>query len=207
MKNLFIFLTLVLTSVAFSQVVIPSGWGTCGAFWASKCARFCLATGRTMNFCWIDRSWTRAGSLVGASGAYPYVRSSIYLNRLPDRNYVRAAYPYDTRRYGVGAIDYGHTRFGVRAYPNVYRKGVDRYRPRRFVRRPYRSVGARDYTIDRVRSARSRVNRAHVRGNVRAVRRNVGAARGLKGRAFLQTEVKNIIRVWKYAKHVNCNCI
>lgn len=195
MKQLLLLaLTLVLTSVAVSQVVIPSGWGTCGAFWANKCARFCLATGRVMNFCSIDRAWRRSDALVGAAAVYPYIGA-----RLPDWNYVRAAYPYEHRfrRYGVGAVDYGHTRTVVGLHRNIHRRGLVGYRPHGFVRRPNRRVRARAYPVDRVGS---RLNRVQVRGNV-------GAAKGLRRRAFLQTEVKQIIRVWKYANHVNCNCI
>ena len=200
MKNLLILaLTLVLTSVAVSQVVIPSGWGTCGAFWANKCARFCLATGRVMNFCRMDRAWSRSGALVGAAAVYQHAGA-----RLPDWNYVRAAYPYEHRfrRHGVRAVDYvdyGHTRTRVGLHSNIYLRGLVGNRPRGFVRRPNRRVNARARAraYDRVGS---RVNRVQVRGNV-------GAAKGLRRRAFLQTEVKQIIRVWKYANHVNCNCI
>lgn len=198
MKNLLILaLTLVLTSVAVSQVVIPSGWGTCGAFWANKCARFCLATGRVMNFCQIDRAWRRSGALVGAAAVYQHAGA-----RLPDWNYVRAAYPEEHiyRRHGVRAVDYGHTRTGVGLHRNIYLRGLVGHRHRGFVRRPNRRVrarAARAYPVDRVGSW---PNRVQVRGNVRAVK-------GLRRRAFLQTEVKQIIRVWKYANHVNCNCI
>lgn len=201
MKNLLILaLTLVLTSVAVSQVVIPSGWGTCGVFWANKCARFCLATGRVMNFCQIDRTWRRSGALVGAAAVYQHAGA-----RLPDWNYVRAAYPYERRfrRHGVRAVDYGHTRTGVGLHSNIYLRGLVGNRHRGFVRRPNRGVrarAARAYPVDRVGS---RVNRVQVRGNVGAVK----GLRRSRRRAFLQTEVKQIIRVWKYANHVNCSCI
>jgi hypothetical protein len=224
-KLLILALTLVLASVAVSQLVIPSGWGSCGNYWARKCARFCLATGRNMNYCWVDRAWWRAGAVVGAglshanyvastpyaAARYPYVGyvgASPYVNRWPNWNnaYVGGAYPYRYRRFGVGAYPYRYRRYGVGAYPYGYRRyGVGAY-PYGFRRRGYGRVGAyysRPY--GRVGGYRRRAY-GRVGAGVYA-RRNVGVARGLRRRAFLQTEVKQFARIWRFAKHVNCNCI